>query len=154
MSWRIRNGSMVSYTMIRERSLVVAGNLDLSQTVEVKYVETPETQSYAATYPSMPDRLRDIVRWLDANLKSAGFAFMVERIDGAVSALQADWSERFSLTPAEIRLAAHIVNGGTLASFAKARALSRNTVRNQLQAIYCKTGTHRQAELVGLLLKS
>jgi len=144
---------MVSYTMIRERSVIVAGNLDISRTVDEKYVEAPEAQAYSATYPSVPHRLHDIVRWLDTNLKAAGLAFMIERIDGAASALQVGWADRFALTPAEIRLAAHLANGGTLANFAKARALSRNTVRNQLQAIYCKTGTHRQAELVGLLLK-
>ena len=101
----------------------------------------------------MPDRLRDIVHWLDENMKAAGFAFMVERIEREVAARQSAWVEQFALTPAEVRLAGHLMNGSTIASYAKARDVSRNTVRNQLQAIYCKTGTHRQAELVSLLLK-
>ena len=109
---------------------------------------------YASTYPSVPDRLHGIVHWLDVNLKAAGYAFMVERIDREVAVRQSAWGERFGLTPAEMRLAAYLMNGGTIASYAKAHDLSRNTVRNQLQAIYCKTGTHRQAELVGLLLQA
>lgn len=132
----------------------MSGNLELGQAVEENYVATQVLQHYAVTYPSMPDRLRGIVRWLDENLKAAGIAFMVERLDDEVAAVQSTWTKKFALTPAELRLAAHLVHGGTLATFAKARALSRNTVRNQLQAIYCKTGTHRQAELVGILLKA
>ena len=131
----------------------MSGNPELSQAVEDNYIASENARRYALTYPSIPDRLRDIVRWLDTNLKSAGLAFMVERIDDQVAELQAVWARTYALTPAETRLAAHVVHGGTLATFAKARALSRNTVRNQLQAIYCKTGTHRQAELVALLLK-
>lgn len=123
-------------------------------TVEKRYIATAEVNSYARTYPSMPDRLRDIVGWLDDNLKAAGLAFMIERIDGETAKVHDEWMTRFALTPAEIRLAAYVVHGGTLAGYAKQHALSRNTARNQLQAIYGKTGTHRQAELVALLLKS
>ncbi|MCE9523798.1 MAG: hypothetical protein K8S25_15375 [Alphaproteobacteria bacterium] len=132
----------------------MASNPEFAQAVESEYVAAEHTRHYADTYPGMPDRLRDIVRWLDTNLKSAGLAFMLERIDTQVTELQAKWAKVYALTPAETRLAAHLVHGGTLASFAKARALSRNTARNQLQSIYCKTGTHRQAELVSLLLKA
>ena len=131
----------------------MSGNLELTLAVEEKYADSEISRHYATAYPSMPDRLREIVRWLDVNMKSAGFAFMVARLEGQAAELQCSWEKRFALTPAEIRLAAHLVNSGTLASYAKARELSRNTARNQLQAIYCKTGTHRQAELVSLLLK-
>lgn len=114
--------------------------------------DSPLVRDYARVYPSLPDRLRDIVQWLDENMKAAGFAFMVERIDREVAARQSAWADRFALTPAEMRLASYLMNGGTVATYAKDQALSRNTVRNQLQAIYCKTGTHRQAELVRMLL--
>jgi len=129
-------------------------NGKLTDTVETRYIGTSETRAYARTYPAMPDRLRDIVGWLDANMKAAGLAFMVERIDEAAAKYQELWIVRFGLTPAEIRLAAYVVHGGTIAGYAKQHAVSRNTARNQLQAIYCKTGTHRQAELVALLLKA
>jgi len=125
---------------------------DLQRRIEPDCIETPPVRSYARVYPSLPDRLRDIVQWLDENMKAAGFAFMVERIDREVAARRTVWADRFALTPAEMRLASHLMNGGSVASYAKEQELSRNTVRNQLQAIYCKTGTHRQAELVRMLL--
>jgi DNA-binding CsgD family transcriptional regulator len=122
--------------------------------VESQIIATSAVRDYAQTYPSMPDRLRNIVGWLDGNLRAAGLAFMVERIDGETAKVQDEWTTRFALTPAEIRLAAYVVHGGTIAGYAKQHAVSRNTARNQLQAIYGKTGTHRQAELVALLLNT
>jgi DNA-binding CsgD family transcriptional regulator len=78
---------------------------------------------------------------------------MVERLGARAAEIESARGKAHGLTPAEIRLAAHLVRGGTVSGYAKAHGLSRNTVRNQLQSAYCKTGTHRQAELVALLLK-
>lgn len=125
-----------------------------SRVMEEQYFATPPSAEYARTYPDMPDRLRGVVDWLDNNLRGAGLAFMLERVDARVAEIQDAWVRKFALTPAEMRLTAHLVNGGTIASYAKAHGLSRNTARNQLQSAYCKTGTHRQAELVSLLLKT
>lgn len=128
-------------------------NIKLADALESQ-LDTVRVVDYAATYPSMPDRFRGIVGWLDENLRSAGFAFMIERLDARVAEIESVWARKYALTPAEMRLTAHLVNGGTIASYAKAQGVSRNTARNQLQAAYCKTGTHRQAELVSLLLKA
>lgn len=57
----------------------------------------------------------------------------------------------FDLTPAEARLATAIANGVDLASFARRNAVSKETVRNQLKAIFEKTNTRRQPELAALL---
>ncbi|MFT3859201.1 MAG: helix-turn-helix transcriptional regulator [Aquabacterium sp.] len=57
----------------------------------------------------------------------------------------------FGLTPAEARLAHALAAGHSIESHALAHAVSTGTVRKQLQAVFCKTGTTRQAELVGLL---
>jgi DNA-binding CsgD family transcriptional regulator len=128
-------------------------NIRLADVLEGQ-IETASVADYARTYPSMPDRFRGIVGWLDQNLRSAGFLFLIERIDARVAEIESTWAHKYSLTPAEMRLTAHLVKGGTIASYAKAQGISRNTARNQLQAAYCKTGTHRQAELVSLLLKA
>lgn len=150
---------MASDTLPPESNLIrakvghMSRNAKITDAVETHVIATTAVREYAKTYPSMPDRLRDIVGWLDDNLKAAGLAFMVERIDAATASFENEWIARFALTPAEIRLAAYVVHGGTVAGYAKQHAVSRNTARNQLQAIYGKTGTHRQAELVALLLK-
>jgi DNA-binding CsgD family transcriptional regulator len=59
----------------------------------------------------------------------------------------------FELTPAEVRLAAELMKGTDLAHAAAVQHLSITTIRSHLNAIFTKTNTHRQAELVELLLR-
>jgi DNA-binding CsgD family transcriptional regulator len=65
---------------------------------------------------------------------------------------QASLSSRFLLTPAEAQIALGIADGETLAAIAEARGVSVSTARTQLKSVFAKTGTHRQAELVALLV--
>ena len=58
---------------------------------------------------------------------------------------------RFGLTEAECELAMHLVRGGSIAEYAERRGRSIFTVRNQLQSVLEKTGTHRQAQLTALI---
>jgi DNA-binding CsgD family transcriptional regulator len=58
----------------------------------------------------------------------------------------------YGLTRAESRLAELLLNGETLASAAKRLRVSEATAKTQLQHIFQKTRTHRQPELVKLLL--
>ena len=59
----------------------------------------------------------------------------------------------FGLTPAEARIAIELVRGHGLKGIASALRVSEGTVRTQLKAILAKTNTHRQADLVGLLVR-
>jgi len=62
---------------------------------------------------------------------------------------QADFLEdRFDLTPAQARLVVQLVAGDSLRSAAKALGVKYETVRSCLKAVFQRTGTHRQAELV------
>jgi DNA-binding CsgD family transcriptional regulator len=54
----------------------------------------------------------------------------------------------FDLTPAEARIARELVAGRTLTEIATAHGVADSTVRNQLRAVFHKTGATRQAELV------
>src|SRR5262245_30882922 len=54
----------------------------------------------------------------------------------------------FDLTPAEARLALHLVAGETLRSADVKLSISDETARSHLNNTYGKTGTRRQAELV------
>ena len=58
-----------------------------------------------------------------------------------------------ALTPAETRLAVALTNGESLRDFVRRTGVSIETARSQLKACFAKTGTHRQSELVCLLLK-
>lgn len=57
----------------------------------------------------------------------------------------------FDLTPAEARVCRAIVEGKTIKVLAKTLGISYETVRGHLKLVLTKTGTARQAELVGLL---
>jgi DNA-binding CsgD family transcriptional regulator len=57
----------------------------------------------------------------------------------------------FRLTPAETRLAQSILNGHSAAEAAELGGVSRETVKSQMNAIFSKTGTRRQGDLIRLL---
>jgi DNA-binding CsgD family transcriptional regulator len=57
----------------------------------------------------------------------------------------------FGLTPAETRLAKRLTGGEDLSSISEDFGVKIGTLRMQLKAIFWKTGTRRQAELVALL---
>jgi DNA-binding CsgD family transcriptional regulator len=56
----------------------------------------------------------------------------------------------FDLTPAEAKLASLLATGESVESAAQQLLVSRETIRSQLKAIFSKTGTHGQGELVAL----
>lgn len=58
----------------------------------------------------------------------------------------------YSLTPAEAAVAIQMLRGQGLQAVAKELGVTLSTVRIHLQRVFEKTGTHRQAELVRLLL--
>jgi DNA-binding CsgD family transcriptional regulator len=60
-------------------------------------------------------------------------------------------AETFGLTPAEARLASIMAAGISIERAADQLGLARVTVRNQLKAVFAKTATHRQGELIALL---
>ena len=62
-------------------------------------------------------------------------------------------SQIFGLTPAESRLASLLAIGHSIDDVAKRLCISRETARNHLKAVFSKTGTHRQAELVSLIFQ-
>lgn len=57
----------------------------------------------------------------------------------------------YGLTSAEANLAQELLRGIGLVAVAKRLGISNNTAKTQLAAVYEKSGTHRQAELVKLL---
>jgi DNA-binding CsgD family transcriptional regulator/PAS domain-containing protein len=57
----------------------------------------------------------------------------------------------FGLSPAEARLALSVLEGNSLSETAELNRVSRETVKSQMSAVFAKTGTRRQGELVRLL---
>lgn len=116
------------------------------------YLKTrADMRGFAERNPAVVDRLGQIVRWVDANLRASGYKLSVEELAPRGGN---GWETRFGLTPAEARLAAHLIDGGTTASYADEHGLSPHTVRNHLRSIYAKTNTNRQVSLLQLLLRT
>ena len=59
---------------------------------------------------------------------------------------------RLGATPMEARVARRLATGMPLAGIANDLEVALPTVRGHLKQLYTKTGAHRQAELVGLVL--
>lgn len=59
----------------------------------------------------------------------------------------------FDLTPREIAVATALTRGHDLVETADSLGISPGTARNHLKAVFLKTHTHRQSELVSLILR-
>jgi DNA-binding CsgD family transcriptional regulator len=57
----------------------------------------------------------------------------------------------FGLTGAEARLTGKLMEGYSLSEISELSGLSRETVKSQMSAVFAKTGTRRQGELIRLL---
>jgi DNA-binding CsgD family transcriptional regulator len=58
----------------------------------------------------------------------------------------------FGLTQAETRLAESMLRGKNLTEIGEELGVSRETLKSQLRSLFVKTDTHRQGELIALLL--
>jgi DNA-binding CsgD family transcriptional regulator len=61
-------------------------------------------------------------------------------------------ARQYGFTQAEAQLVGALTQGTCMSDYAESRAVSLNTVKTQLKHVLAKTGVHRQAELVGLIL--
>jgi DNA-binding CsgD family transcriptional regulator len=59
----------------------------------------------------------------------------------------------FDLTPAQAKLAVRIASGSSVEEAAAELGVGSETMRKHLKAVFAKTDTHRQGELVALLSK-
>jgi len=81
--------------------------------------------------------------------------FVTETTGGDPTGIPPQSIERlFTLTPAEARLLVALVDGLGLDEIAEHFAVSKNTLRNQLNQIFRKTGASKQSELVRMVLSS
>ena len=81
--------------------------------------------------------------------------FVTETTGGEPTGIPPQSIERlFALTPAEARLLIALVDGLGLDEIAERYDVSKNTLRNQLNQIFRKTGANKQSELVRMVLSS
>ncbi len=103
------------------------------------------------------NRLPLVLRPVPLDEPAAGF-FLGARLlvtvsepDAPVVPLPALLASAFGLTAAEARLTARLAAGFDLRQAADAGGVTAETARSQLKAVFAKTGTRRQVELVALV---
>lgn len=97
--------------------------------------------------------LLDLIR-LDALFGNGPCALVVVRDTGARGRTdRRRLKQVFDFSPAELSLAWHLAEGASLDKAATSLGISHETARTQLKALFVKTGCHRQADLLVLLLQ-
>jgi len=94
-----------------------------------------------------PSRLSAAVR--EGFALARGFVVFVD-LAARPPAVRADLMRVFGLTPAEARLADRLLGEESLEAASESLGVSYFTARNQLKAIYQKTDTHSQGQLIVL----
>lgn len=87
-------------------------------------------------------------------LDACGCLVFVTDPEQAPALLSRDVEALWELTPTEARLVCALVSGDNLATASARMGVRTQTLRKQLQAVFEKTGTHRQSDLVRLVLQS
>jgi DNA-binding CsgD family transcriptional regulator len=113
------------------------------------FVLDVRAKRYAELYPSMVPRLNAILASTEPRLRKLMDGFL-----SAVSAVESGRKQRlrtgYGLTPTEANLALHIIDGGSVSSYAAAAGVTPGTARVQLKSVFAKLGISRQTELVKL----
>jgi|GEM_PF-1015708 len=86
------------------------------------------------------------------NEASAAVAMFVTQPEASLPVDPGRVQASYGLTPTEARIAAEMAKGEEPKRIAQRLGVSYGTIRVHLQNVFQKTGTHRQTELVGLLL--
>ena len=88
------------------------------------------------------------------NAQACGHALMVVAENDIALGCAGDLLQHsFGLTRAEVRLMDAMLYGGSLPDIALKLGVSHSTVRTQMRSLFDKTGTHRQNELIKLILR-
>ena len=87
-----------------------------------------------------------------SRMQVCGIVFLTTPGKSAPTAISL--AAQFDLSKAESLLAAHLAEGKTLQEAAEAAAISMATARTHLRAIFRKTGTNRQSDLIRHMLTS
>ena len=150
---RIRNGRLMSPHAEADRSLAAAieraRNNDLLDQPLMSVVLPRRNGARALVAQIFPvvGAAHDLLQAVSAIVTLVDLE--VTRSGPAASLL----CQAFGLSPAQARLAGKIAAGKTLSEISRIDGTSSETLRTQLKAIFDKTGTRRQSELVLLLSK-
>lgn len=102
----------------------------------------------------VPIRCIELHGWARFAFTRARFLVLIDTNPGRISDPAQVLKSKFGLTNMESLLAAELMAGHSLSTIAERLEFTYATARSHLRAVFFKTGTHRQAELVALLTLS
>lgn len=111
----------------------------------------PRVHSYVVTTPQGPTKVTLAKICRDALADFFGgpaVAIIIDTASWYSSAGIASFAHRFTLTPAELKLADALGRGASVREAAGFLGIAEGTARQQLKSIFRKTGVSRQSELV------
>jgi DNA-binding CsgD family transcriptional regulator len=112
--------------------------------------QRPRSPLYATVTPLRSKARLTDVPWIGVGTPVAIVTVRDPEIDRRRQ--EVNLRHRFGLSAAESGLATEILKGDGRAAAARRRGISTATAKTHLSSIFEKTGTHRQAELIRLLL--
>lgn len=109
-----------------------------------------QARAYSRHYPSVIPRLKAALESGDPNLRDLVRALTEahERFEGQ---RERQLQEGWALSPQEVRVTLHLIDGGTVATCAEQLGLAESTIRTHLKSVFVKTNLNRQAQLPSLL---
>jgi DNA-binding CsgD family transcriptional regulator len=109
-----------------------------------------QAKAYSRVYPSIVPRLKAALEGGDPNLHALVRA-MTEALERGEGQRERRLKEGWGLSPQEIRVTLHIIDGGAVATCAEQLGVAESTIRTHLKSVFGKTGLNRQAQLASLL---
>jgi DNA-binding CsgD family transcriptional regulator len=114
----------------------------------------PMPASSSGNDPALVVHLVPVRRAAHDIFAGAKFVVIVTLVTAPVAPLTELLNGLFDLTPAEAKVARALAVGATIRDVAIRHAVTPETIKSQLSSIMFKTGTHRQTDLVRLLLSA
>src|SRR4051812_43038600 len=91
-------------------------------------------EAYARLYPSIMTRLKAAYQ-SERSLPKQAAAALLQALSRAAEQREARLRHDFGLSPQEIRIALHLIDGGSVATCAETLEVAESTVRSHLKSI-------------------
>lgn len=122
----------------------------MSDDARVRQRMLEQARAYSRHYPSVIPRLKAALDSRDPNLRDLVRA-LTDAYERSERQRERQLRDGWSLSPQEIRVTLHLVDGGTVATCAEQLGVAESTIRTHLKSVFVKTSLNRQAQLPSLL---
>lgn len=125
---------------------------DVIREVASSHVRAPFSRILAIAARNTSDRLHLLIVKAGMHLQGHAYVIAGPLATSSAARLARHLQFEYCLTPAEIRLCSLLKDGYSLNDVAEKLSLRRSTVVTQVKAVFSKTATNRQSELMKLLI--